>query len=441
MRYADNRPLFAEIADDLRVSAIMEGSVQYAGNRLSVSVRLVDPDTGQLLWSSTFGAERGNVGELFAMQTEIATGIAKALDREITAEERRRVAREATDSAVAYESYLRALEFYSRGEFADAIVNLDEAVSGDSRFVDALSLRGYIYAFAQISSESRGLLMNDARLRGRSFQTLALEDADRALDLDPDAGLALLTRAVNELFRLRYRAAGEAFERARTAAPRNPSVLGQYAQYWALRGEIEKALPLIEQALQLDPNGPLTLSTAASVFNTAELPERVRAVTDEGLHEAPESLSLNVFALFLATDVAVTTADAAATERFAELAAKVERLAPERGVWALMGLTLQYQRLGKGLEAERALDRYRDFAASQGVGDADWAQYHIARDDSNAAYEALERAVATYTRGDADPGFAPMTRFINNVSPNPASPLAEPRFQVLLDSARALTRE
>jgi TolB-like protein/Tfp pilus assembly protein PilF len=420
---AENRPPIVEIAADLGVSAVMQTTVRYAGNQIRLTAELIDPDTSSFK-SYDFSAERGSVEELFALQVGIATGMADQLGADITADERRRIDRVPTEFAAAYTSYLRALDYFSRGEFADAIVGLDSAVRGDPTFVDALSLRAYIYAFAQISSESRGLLINDARLQDRNFQTLALEDAASALTLEPDAGLALLTRAVHEMFRLRYRAAGDAFELAIAAAPNNPNVLTQYAQYWVNRGEIGRALPLIERALRLDPNGPLTLSASAGVFNAAELSERAKTAADQGLREAPNNLSLNVFAMFFAADAAGTAADAAATERFAELAE-----------------AFAYRLVGKGSDADRVLDLYRDLADTQGVGDADWAQYYVARNDAEAAYQRLVSAVRTYEDGRADPGFAPMVRFMRNTSPAPGSPLAEPRFQRLLDRARLLTRE
>ena len=201
------------------------------------------------------------------------------------------------------------------------------------------------------------------------------------------------------------------------------------------RGDTQGALEGIERAVQFDPNGALTLAGAATVYNAIGRTDDGRAAVDRAMLVAPDNITINVFGAVLATD-------AATAERFAR---NVERLAPEQGVWGLMSAAAVYRRFGKDAEAEAALDRYAELADAQGVGDADWAQYYLlGRNDLEATYERLEKAVVKYERGEGDPGFVPLVaRFLNpaarGVAPDPR--LAEPRFQRLFDRLRALTQQ
>ncbi len=435
LRYADaaTRPSMSEIAADLGVSAIMETTVVYSGNQLRVNAELIDADTNESRWTGAFRAERGNLDEVFAIQTDIATAIASALGAEITAEDRRRVDRVPTESIAAYQRYLAALDHTSSGMFVDAVRELDSAIAEDSRFAEAYAHRAYIYAYAQITSAARSQFMRDGRLRGADFQALALADAERALDLYDGAGVAWLARALTHSFHLRYRSADEAFERALALAPNDPNVLQEHALYRLNRGDTQAALEGMDRATQFDPNGALTLVGAATVFNAVGRTDEGRAAVERALLLAPDNLAVNVFGAVLASD-------AATAERFVR---KVEELAPEQGVWGLMAAAGVYRVRGKEVEANAALDRYAQLADAQGVGDADWALYYLfGRNDLEAAYERLEKTVVKYERGAADPGYLTLvSRFLNpaslGVSPDPR--LAEPRFQRLFERLAVLT--
>ena len=428
LRYADaaTRPSMSEIAADLGVSAVMETTVLYSGNQLRVNAELIDAETNESRWTGAFRAERGNLDDVFAIQTDIATAIASELGAEITAEDRRRVDRVPTESIAAYRSYLAALDHTSGGMFVDAVRELDSAIAEDSRFAEAYAHRAYIYAYAQITSAARSQFMSDGRLRDADFQGLALGDADRALDLYDGAGVAWLARALTHSFHLRYRSADQAFERALAVAPNDPNVLQEYALYRLHRDDMPGAVAAIERATQLDPNGALTLAGAATIFNAVGRTEKTRERRSTGRCFAPDNIIVNVFGGVLASD-------AATGERFARNVERARALSKASGVsWrppTYIGAC------GKDREAKAALDRYAELADAQGVGDADWALYHLfGRNDLDAAYERLEKTVVKYERGAADPGYLTLvSRFLTpaslGVPPDPR--LAEPRFQRL----------
>jgi serine/threonine protein kinase/Tfp pilus assembly protein PilF len=436
MRYADiaNRPPIAEIAADLGVASVMETTVVYSGDQLRVNAELIEASTSRSLWRDAFRAERGNLDDVFAIQADIASAIAEALGAEITSEDQRRVDRVPTESIAAYQSYLTALDHSSNGRFVDAMREIDSALVEDPRFAEALAHRAYMYAYAQITSAARSQFMNDARLRGADFQSLALEDANRALDIYDGAGVAWLARALTHMFHLRYRDADAAFERALDVAPNDPSVLQEYAMYRLYRGDTPRAIASVERATQFDPNGALTLAAAASVFSGVGRTDDARRAVETALLVAPENITANVFGARLADD-------AASAERFAR---NVERLAPDQGAWGLMAVAATYRQLGKDREADAAVERYVGLANVQGVGDADWAQYHLGRNEMDATYERLQKVVAKYESGEADAGY--ITLVVNFLNPasrgRPPDPrLDELRFQTLLNRLRELSQQ
>lgn len=120
MQYKDNKKNIKEIADELGVATILEGSVRKEGNKIRITAQLIDANTDKHLWAETFDR---NASEIFAIQSEVAQRIANALNVKLTTEEGKRIIAKATDNVEAYEEYLRAkkLPFYQR---ADALLNV-----------------------------------------------------------------------------------------------------------------------------------------------------------------------------------------------------------------------------------------------------------------------------------------------------------------------------
>ena len=433
LRYADNRPPIPEIAEELRVEAVMEGSVRYAGNQLMVTAQLIDPDTDSHLWSETFRADRGNIDELFAIQVEIATAIANALGAEITAEDRSRIARVPTESASAYASYLRAREQLTRARFGEAAQELDLAIAQDPRFAEAYAQRAFLYAYGQVTSAGRFEFVRDGRLRNADFHALALADATHALELYEGAALAWVARAVTHMFHLRYREANDAYARALTLSPNDPVVLGDYAAFRLFQGNGQDALSLMSEAVRFDPNGALTLYYLTQALLATGRRTEAAAALEKSLMLEPTFLSSNVLAGGLSTDAAAAERRVRATEQFGA--------AEPGGGWVFIAVAAQYRQLGFEREAEAAFERYAEWANANDVGAAEWAQYYLLRGDMDRVYEWLERAVVKLENGEADAGFfALQSSFMApgafGLPPDPR--LAEPRFQRLLDRLKAL---
>ncbi len=105
MQYKDNRKNIKEIADELGVATILEGSVRKEGAKVRITAQLIDAKTDKHLWAETFDR---NAAEVFAIQSEVAQRIATALNVKLTTEEGKRIIEKATDNLEAYDEYLRA---------------------------------------------------------------------------------------------------------------------------------------------------------------------------------------------------------------------------------------------------------------------------------------------------------------------------------------------
>jgi adenylate cyclase len=196
-----------EIATELNVSHVLEGSVRKAGARVRITAQLIDGATGGHVWAERYDRD---LTDIFALQDEISEAIVKALKLRLLPEERKAIERRGTDSAEAYDLYLMARQRYLTGNFnvrqIEATVRLCERiVQIDPAYARAWALM----ANAQWTLRRR---FNMPNVDGSA----ALE---RALALDPDLPEAHAAKAAN------LRADGQieaAWEEARTALRLDP---------------------------------------------------------------------------------------------------------------------------------------------------------------------------------------------------------------------------
>ena len=158
MQYAGAARPISEIANELRVGAVMEGSVRYAGNRVRVTAQLIEARTGTHLWTDTYDRD---LEDIFEIQSDIAKSIAAALKAELLADERRSIEKQPTRFPEAYALYLRAMAILhehgigamgSREQRSTVLSYLDQAIQLDSDFALA-----YVERARVKSQRSRGL--------------------------------------------------------------------------------------------------------------------------------------------------------------------------------------------------------------------------------------------------------------------------------------------
>ena len=179
MRYSDGSKTPREIARDLDVETVLEGTVRRAGDTVRVAVQLVDPSTDTNLWSETYDGDLANVANILAIQANIATNVSSALAATLSAQEQSRIAKVPTTSGVAYGHYLAALaadQSSSPEGSARALDELRQAVAIDAEFALAWATLSYFLSVAPTWRPERT----------REYQSEAIETALRALAIEPD---------------------------------------------------------------------------------------------------------------------------------------------------------------------------------------------------------------------------------------------------------------
>jgi adenylate cyclase len=254
--YKGQRVRAQDIAGELGVRYVAEGSVRKAGNRLRITAELVDAASGSQVWAQRFDRD---LEDVFAVQNEVVQCIAAILERRLEAADLERVNRTEPKSWVAYDYVLRAKHHHHRVtkddnaralEMAETAITLDPSYAQAHAWV-ACSLgqamnRGY-----------RPWSDNDLR---RSFEAAELA---RSLD-DNDAECHRILCEIN-LIRREYDRAQYHQERALSLNPNDPRIVAQrgYLLTWLGRGS--EGVKWIEQALRLDPAQPHEYNVRALV--------------------------------------------------------------------------------------------------------------------------------------------------------------------------------
>ena len=256
----------------------MEGSARYASDRVLITVKLIDGQTGTHLWSDEYDRD---LADVFAVQAEIAENIALALEAELVPSERERIEEPYTDSPEAYAFYLRALD---AGAFSFDISEsyLDQAIKLDPNFAVALATKAYFVAQTiAMRLAGTGVITQAAEL-----EAAVRESAERALQLDPSLGLAHAALAELHLDYWREDEARAAFELAAELSPNDPMVLSQFAWFNSMTGEYRDAKSLARRVIDLSP-GPEQIQVIGETYMFSGDLDTAIAIAQEAVNTSP----------------------------------------------------------------------------------------------------------------------------------------------------------
>jgi TolB-like protein/integral membrane sensor domain MASE1/class 3 adenylate cyclase/Flp pilus assembly protein TadD len=251
-----------EIATDLGVAHVLEGTVQRAGSRVRVSAQLIDARTDSQLWAERYDRD---VADVFAIESELAGKIVAQLQAKISPSEKAAIEKPSTLDLAAYDFYLRAQELFAdttnpihaREKLPQAAKLLDEAVARDPHFLQAWCLLSRVHGAAYF----RGHDHTPARLG------LANAVVQTALRLQPDAGEAHLALAIYYYNGFRdYGRARSELVIARRALPNNADVFRYTGMIDRREGHWADATRNLERALELDPRNFFTLQQLALAY-------------------------------------------------------------------------------------------------------------------------------------------------------------------------------
>ncbi|HXJ38222.1 MAG TPA: hypothetical protein VNH18_03025 [Bryobacteraceae bacterium] len=367
---------FQEVATQLRVGTVVAGSVRKAGDRLRISIQLVDTGDGCYLWAETYDRQ---LQDIFSIQEEISLAIVARLEVQIGRDPYRKLVRRNTENFEAYTLYLKGRHAWNqRSEHGlrNGIAYFEQAILQDPQYAPAYS--GL--------ADSYSLLGNSGVVPARDVKSKATLAALKAVEIDPT-----LAEAHTALGHVRATYSWDwssALAEYKTAIALNPAYATAHhwyaVTYLAPLGFLDEALAEIQKAEELDP---MSVSIKRDIAMMAYYGHRYERSLEESRKttQIEPSFPGGYWALGLAQE---------GLGRFTEAIAGFRRaldLAPNTPRW-LGALGHAYAIAGNTSEALGVLAHLTDLCRTRYVQPFDFALVHLGLGDTNAAFEWLEHA-------------------------------------------------
>jgi eukaryotic-like serine/threonine-protein kinase len=274
LQYRGSSKPMHQIGAELGVSYILTGSVQRAGDRVRIQAQLIDAARDQQMWAQRYDRP---LEDIFAVQSEIAQEIARALRQELTLEERSRLRRPPTSDFTAYDLGLRGREYFYRYTPADnevAIQFFRRALALDPAYVDALI--GLADAY-RIHGQVFG--------GGQAWEDSAVAVARRAVAQDPGTARAHDALGWALKWHDQHEEAFHAFSRA---IELNPDLTGGLADLnFHGRGRLDEALRLFKNALRVNPADPILNDLTGWTYATLGMFDEAEAFYQRAIEIQP----------------------------------------------------------------------------------------------------------------------------------------------------------
>ena len=276
MRYSNTDKSIKEIAGELGVASILEGSVRRIGNMVRIAVQLIDAGSDSHLWSEIYDGDLSDLSRIFFIQSEVAQYVAKELKAVISPEEKRVIEKVPTINSGAYEDYLKG-RFYvyklTGNDCEIAIKYFESAILKDPDYAPVYAGIAISWAaMVQIgfkSPEEAGPLIQESLMK--------------ALELDSNNAEVQYTLAIlNTWVMWDWTGGEEAFRKTLSINPNHAEAHAYYSHFLlTMRRPQEEVINEIETALKLDPLNPLILSLCAvSLFILKRLDESIQLFND-----------------------------------------------------------------------------------------------------------------------------------------------------------------
>ena len=370
-KYANTEKSIPEIARELNVETVMEGSVRYDAGRIRITTQLNDGFTGAHIWSETYIRD---FDDIFAIESDVAMNVANALEAEFSLEEKASIEKIPTQFPAAYGFYLRAL--VADGTTFDFLI--DQAIAIDPDFALAYAEKAYRKTFDLFGAGGAG--PDEASELERTIRS----NAQQALDLDPTLGTAQASLAVLLYVNWRGVEAERAFQRAVASSPNDVNVLLMYGRFKRFRGEHDECIQLMQRAVELDPYNASSLIQLAQSYKEAG-----NWVAAAATYESAIDLGATGVRVFTgAGTVQALLDDSAEAVRLLRIA---EGLA--QNVFRFAQIAHAYAISGRSDDAGRLFKQFKQAASESPVSDAVWSWAYIAMGDYERALQRLESAV------------------------------------------------
>jgi len=364
------------IGSQLNVGTVLEGSVAKAGNQVRITAQLINIADGYHLWSDSYDRE---LQDIFAIRSQVAQTVAKALQVTLAAGERQTLEQKPTEDVQAYQLYLKGR--HATATFADPVTAmryLQQAIARDPNYALAYNGLAYYY-WAGI----------DGLLSGSEGLPRARQAAEKALQLDPSLAEAhTWLGSVHWWYERDYAAARREFETAITMQPDLASPHEVYGWYLVATGRVDEGLAESRRAVELDPLSPETNALlGANLYLTRRYDEAVRQLR-AAINTDPDYTYAHLFLGRVYAHMG----------RFSEAVAELRtaaRLAPSPEPESALGRA--YADAGDRSKSTEVLNHLREQMRDKFVSGAFLATVHVGLGQVDDAFAALEEAAAQHS--------------------------------------------
>ncbi|WP_263373591.1 TPR end-of-group domain-containing protein [Granulicella aggregans] len=375
MSYKNTKKTLPEIAHELGVDAVVEGSVLREGNRVRITAQLIDAKTDRHIWARNYVRDLTSV---LALQGEMAQAIADEISINVTPQEQARLARARRIEPAAQDDYLLAVERLNSGDPKDAIGYLQRAIGEDPNYAQAHAALAnsygwmgeagwmpYAEAFSHQKAEAlKAIELDDALPAGH------VELANAAMNLDWD-----------------WNTQEKELKRALELNPNSAPVLWAYSNHQERLGRLEDAIAESKLALQLDPvSSRAFIDSAFSYYFARQYDEALAQ-----MHRASTLPQSPLEAPFPLGDIY------AEKGMYNEAILQFQKLGPAPHALGHMGNV--YARMGRSAEALEIISKLQDSVRQTGVGRYEIALVYAGLGKKDEAFSALESSLATRDKG------------------------------------------
>ena len=402
-QYRDPPGGLAQVARELNVDAVVEGSVVREGGRVRITTQLIDARTDTHLWAQSYERESG---EVLAIQDSIALDVAKQVEAKLTPGEQKAFDSRKNVSPQAYDAYLRGRNELGK-QRGDALLR------GVQLFQQAIDAEPqYAAAYAGLA-DSYSLLANYSMLPPRDAFPRASAAAQKAVDLDPDSSEAHTALGyVKHHWDWDWSGAENEYRRALELNPSNPTLHLRYSELLYTAGRYDEAVAEIRRAHDL---APLSLVIASNIGRVLYFARRY----DEAIAELQKLLAIDPNRGYAWLHLALAYEEkGACADAIASMTKAVEIIGRGEGP----GMAHIYARCGRQPDARRILGKL-ETPADSGVQDWFWiAAIYAQLGEKDRAFLWLDKA---YQAKDFFLTFAKASPYMDPLR-------SDPRYDALL---------
>lgn len=396
MRYkATHKPL-PEIAQELHVDAVVEGSVEHSGDRVQIRVKLIEVPIERNLWAKSYS---GDLHDILALQSGVAQAIAREIEVKLTPDEHTRLASSRAVDPDAYQLYLKGRLLWRKFTAADMAKSIEfyqQAIEKDPTYAPAYAGLAASLAMGSTGGGAKGPQEAVAKSK---------QAAAKALELDESLGEAHFSLALVRMFYdWDWPGADREFRRAIDLNPNDAEAHHFYSHYFIALGRIEDSLAQSERALGLDPLSSDLMWHMGWHYLYARQYDEALLHLKKASEVAPNSPQL-----FLLMGMAHEE-KGMFPESIADFK-KVRELAPSTP-FGLADLAHVYAISGNKAQARKIIDELNEIAKQRYVSSWYAAIIYTGLGDKEQAFASLQKALEEHSVGLAtiklDPRFDPI---------------------------------